>query len=140
MSEEKNRFGEPLYSDCFVCDQTGEVTDGKGVKHDCICISRRVLHVGVTMRQMERALNFESKGRQLEEGLKDRNNEIVRICEFQEGGKWLPAKFHGWTKIPRCPIGDGSMLEWVMQAILEKPNGEVAYEEPLRVRFLDPSE
>jgi len=61
---------------------------------------------------------------------------LVRRCEFRDGIEWFPAKFHGWTKIQRCPIGDGSMLEWITHAILEKPNGEVDYEEPHRVRFI----
>jgi len=60
---------------------------------------------------------------------------VVRVCEFRDGIEWFPAKFHGWTKIQRCPYGDGSAIEWVMHAVLEKPNGEVDYEEPHRIRF-----
>ena len=54
---------------------------------------------------------------------------VVRVCEFRDGIEWSPAKFHEWTKIQRCPFGDGSAIEWVMC--------EVDCEEPHRIRFAD---
>ena len=46
-----------------------------------------------------------------------------------------PAEFHGWTKYPRCAIGDGSMIEWVTLAIIEKPDGKVDFCEPTDLLF-----
>jgi len=46
-----------------------------------------------------------------------------------------PAWFHGWTKYTRCAIGDGSMIEWVTLAIIERPHGKVDFCEPTDLTF-----
>lgn len=50
-----------------------------------------------------------------------------------------PARFHGWTKYPRCAIGDGSMIEWVTLAIIERPDGKVDFCEPTDLLFTNPA-
>ena len=50
-----------------------------------------------------------------------------------------PAQFHGWTKYYRCAIGDGSMIEWVTLAIIERIDGKVDFCEPTDLVFTCPA-
>jgi len=49
-----------------------------------------------------------------------------------------PALFHGWTKYPRCAIGDGSMVDWITLAIIERPDGKVDFCDPNDLTFNKP--
>jgi len=72
-------------------------------------------------------------------------DRLFRRCSIQKRSghfmdddykSWMePSIFHGWTKINRCAIGDGSMIDWMTLAIIEMPDGSVTYCEPHELVF-----
>ena len=63
---------------------------------------------------------------------------LVRVRESSAG--YSLCYFHGWTKVIRCAVGDGSAIFTPTEAIIERiHNGEVFYTEPHKLQFCNPN-
>jgi len=76
----------PLFSTCNICDGTGEITEERRGKMECpACTSIRVVPVGVTMGQLERAVKAEAALREI--AAQELRNEIEQpdFANWEEG-------------------------------------------------------